>query len=341
MEWVSPQYSRSRVDWAGEILISSDAPGAKYDEALIIINNWRASHSRPLYTFRLGLRRHAEKVDENALVAQRIKRLSSIALKLRLSHGMKLSRMHDIGGCRAVVSSNELVTRLVTRYKASDMKHKLLREDNYIAQPKSSGYRSHHLIYAYFSDKKATHNGLRIEVQLRSQLQHAWATAVETVGTFIRQALKSSVGEDQWLRFFALMGTAIALREDTAPVPNTPTDRAKLKQEIRDYAETLDVANRLQTYGAALQTIETPVKDAEYYLLELDTAKMRVNVLGYTKKELTKAQVDYLTAEKAIVAASADAVLVSVDSMAALRRAYPNYFLDTKRFVEELTRAIA
>jgi hypothetical protein len=32
--------------------------------------------------------------------------------------------------------------------------------------------------------------------------------------------------------------------------------------------------------------------------------------------------------------------LVSVDSMAALRRAYPNYFLDTKRFVEELERAI-
>ena len=69
MEWVCPQYSRSRVDWAGELLISDRPDLAKFDEALTIINNWRASHSRPLYTFRLGLRRHAEKVDESALVA--------------------------------------------------------------------------------------------------------------------------------------------------------------------------------------------------------------------------------------------------------------------------------
>jgi hypothetical protein len=118
MEWVCPQYSRSRVDWAGELLISDRPDLAKFDEALTIINNWRASHSRPLYTFRLGLRRHAEKVDESALVAQRIKRLSSISLKLRLAHGMKLSRMHDIGGCRAVVSSNDLVAKLVRQQVA-------------------------------------------------------------------------------------------------------------------------------------------------------------------------------------------------------------------------------
>lgn len=341
MEWISPQYSRSRVDAAGDILISANVDAPKLEEALTVINNWRSSHSRPLYTFRIGLRRHAEKVDDNALVAQRIKRLSSIKLKLRLIDGMKLSRMHDVGGCRAVVSSAKLVTQLVRHYMSSDIKHKLLREDDYITKPKSSGYRSHHLIYGYYSDKKATHNGLRIEMQFRSQLQHAWATAVETVGTFIRQALKSSVGESEWLRFFALMGTAMAIRENTPPVPNTPTDEDELKGEIRDYAKRLDVASRLQTYGAALQTVEEPVADAEYYLLELDTSAMRVNVLGYTKRELTKAQIDYLSAEKQIAGASGDAVLVSVDSMAALRRAYPNYFLDTKRFLEEVERAIA
>src|SRR5690348_9890038 len=105
---------------------------------------------------------------------------------------MKLSQMQDIGGCRAVVASLSDVSRLVKHYKASDMKHKLLNEDDYITAPRKSGYRSYHLIYRYFSDKKSSHNGLRIEVQIRSQLQHAWATAVETVGTFIRQALKSS-----------------------------------------------------------------------------------------------------------------------------------------------------
>jgi hypothetical protein len=36
----------------------------------------------------------------------------------------------------------------------------------------------------------------------------------------------------------------------------------------------------------------------------------------------------------------ADAVLVSVDSMAALRRAYPNYFLDTKVFVDLMNETL-
>ena len=196
MDWVSPQYSRSRVDRAGSILASDlvDIDFDEYDDALTVINNWRSSHSRPLYTFRIGIRRHAERVDENALVAQRIKRLSSIRLKLLLSRNMKLSQMQDIGGCRAVVETVNRVDELVKHYMESDIKHKLLNKDDYIRQPKSSGYRSIHLIYKYFSDKKATHNGLRIELQVRSQLQHAWATAVETVGTFIQQALKSSQG---------------------------------------------------------------------------------------------------------------------------------------------------
>jgi ppGpp synthetase/RelA/SpoT-type nucleotidyltranferase len=75
--------------------------------------------------------------------------------------------------------------------------------DDYILSPKNSGYRSVHLLYKYNSDKKAPsiYNGLFIEVKIRSRLQHAWATAVETVVTFLQQALKSSQGEEEWLRF--------------------------------------------------------------------------------------------------------------------------------------------
>lgn len=343
MDWVSPQYSRSKVDWAGGILASDTLDDFFHlEEALAVINNWRSSHSRPLYTFRLGIRRHAEKVDDNALLAQRIKRLSSIQLKLRLSPNMKLSQMQDIGGCRAVVESVARVDELVKRYKASDIKHKLIAQDDYIRTPKVSGYRSVHLIYKYFSDKKATHNGLRIEVQIRSQLQHAWATAVETVGTFVRQALKSSQGEQDWLRFFALMGSALAAREDCPSVPGTPADKGELKGQLQEYAERLDVSSRLHAYGAALNTVgEMNVsKDADYYLLELDPTAMRMNIVGYRQNELKRATSDYLDIEKTMTPGS-DAVLVSVESMASLRRAYPNYFLDTARFVEAVNHAIA
>src|ERR1700683_2019237 len=136
--------------------------------------------------------------------------------------------MQDIGGCRAIVASCQNVKDLAKSYADSDLKHELAQKDDYLDCPKDSGYRGIHLIYKYFSDKKADYNTLKIELQLRSQLQHAWATAVETVGAFIQQALKSSIGEQQWLRFFALMGTAIAVRENCAPVPNTPSVYSEL-----------------------------------------------------------------------------------------------------------------
>lgn len=342
MEWVSPQHSRGEVDRAGALLISDSPDPLKLDRAYSIINNWRSSHSRPLYTFRYGLRLRAERVDPNALVAQRIKRLSSLRLKLMLLPQMKLSQMQDIGGCRAVVSSVADVYKIVKSYKGSEIKHKLLSEDDYIKQPKPSGYRSYHLIYSYYSDKKKTHNKLRIEVQIRSQLQHAWATAVETVGTFVKQALKSSLGEEEWLRFFALMGSAIATRERTPIVPNTPSDQKQLKAEIQEQVSKLDVVARLRTYGNALNAVEQPgIAGADYYLLNLDPSAMRIQITPYGQKELERASGDYLEIEKQIAGSNSDAVLVSVDSIASLRRAYPNYFLDTQRFLETVTETIS
>ena len=340
MEWVTPQFTRGRVDAAGRALVAPNIEHEEYETSLAVINNWRSAHSRPLYTFRFGLRRYAEAIDPSALVAQRIKRLSSIFWKLQLRPNMRLSQMQDIGGCRAVVSSVEAVRALHARYKSSEIKHKLISTDDYILNPKSSGYRSLHLVYSYFSDRKTTHNGLKIEVQIRSQLQHAWATAVETVGTFIRQALKSSIGEDDWLRFFALMGTALAERENSAPVPGTPVEPAGLRSELRSFADRLDVCARLQAYGEALHNIETLPANSDYYLLELDPLAMQIKVTGYKQRDLTKATGHYLDVEKTIVGTNKDAVLVSVDSMTSLRRAYPNYFLDTNLFVEAVNQAI-
>ena len=341
MDWVKPLYSRNKVDEAGSILVAPEISYDEYNDALAVINNWRSAHGRPLYTFRFGLRRHAEKIDDSALVAQRIKRLSSIALKLQRSPRMKLSQMQDIGGCRAVVSSVALARKLGESFSSSDIKHKLLSVDDYISNPKQSGYRSIHFIYKYYSDRKPSHNNLRIEMQVRSQLQHAWATAVESVGTFIQQALKSSQGHADWLRFFALMGSAIAIQENCPAVPGTPTDAASLIKEIKEYARNLDVVSRLQAYGAAVQIVDAPhIENADYFLLELDPKLMKVTVRGYKSKQLAAASDDYLAVEKRVTGTGNDAVLVSADSMTALKRAYPNYFLDTNRFVELVSKVI-
>lgn len=340
--WTEPRYSRSRVDKAGTCYVNPGATQAEKDQARIVINNWRSSHSYPLNTLQVNLRYAASQVDNDPTVAQRIKRLPSIQHKLERISGMKLSRMQDLGGCRAVVADVEKVAQLVQFYtEKSQMKHKLVREDRYIWEPKPSGYRGVHLVYAYYSDKKSTYNDLKIEVQLRSQLQHGWATAVETVGTFTRQALKSSLGEQEWLRFFSLMSSALAMREGTPLVPETPEDPKALIAELRQHSKNLQVIDRLGAYGAALQFVEKQFKPTQKhtFLLSLD---LNENVLSVSSfDDPSDAARRYSIAERESEGDPAkDVVLVSADSITSLRRAYPNYFLDTSAFLDSLRAVI-
>lgn len=343
MAWTVPNHTKGEVDRAGRALVSDELFQPDLWHALSVLNNWRSSHSFPLNTFQVGLRQKARSVDPDALIAQRIKRLSSIEAKLRRFPRMNMSQMQDIGGCRAVVQNVAQVHELADVHRQSAFKHKLLRIDDYLTSPQTSGYRGIHLIYRYFSDRSPTYNGLQIEVQLRSQLQHAWATAVETVGTFLKQALKSSQGHAEWLRFFALMGSAIAIRERTNLVPETPARREELFSELRKTAAVLDVERRLAAYGDALQTLEDPsVVDAHYYILALDPVADTITIRGYSKAELPIATQQYLEIERKLDGSTgAEAVLVSVDSIAALKRAYPNYFLDTRAFLMAVQRALA
>src|SRR6516225_7416782 len=154
MAWAVPKFSKQKVNQAGEILVreepdfsdlaADERHGAEYDslieylDALDVINNWRSSHNFPLNTFQNGLRKKGKQVDAHCLIAQRIKRLSSIELKLRRFGTMTLSQMQDIGGCRAIVSTVDQVRALCKLYAASEMKHKLHHTDDYLNNPKDS-----------------------------------------------------------------------------------------------------------------------------------------------------------------------------------------------------------
>jgi ppGpp synthetase/RelA/SpoT-type nucleotidyltranferase len=345
MEWAKPTESKGKIDRAGKSLVDPNISDFDLFEALETINHYRAVHYYPLNTFKVTLRRKAESIDVDRLVAQRIKRLSSIEAKIVRFPTIRLSQMQDIGGCRAIVGTTKHVRSLMKLYQESDLKHVLDDVDDYIDKPKASGYRSVHLIYKYFSDKQAPsiYNGLFIEVQMRSRLQHAWATAVETVGTFLSQALKSSQGEEDWLRFFALMGSALAIREgSSALVPNTPTKKIDLVKELRALSVKLNVQNALRMYGQALNVgREDAGKGNHFFLLRLEPQLGRMNIEGFRRKELDKASARYLEVERQIEGITgAEAVLVSVDSLSALERAYPNYFLDTDVFLTALQEAV-
>lgn len=346
MEWAIPRHSRREVNEAAEYLIGkSEFDIRTFDNAIGIVNNFRAAHAFPLNTLQNRLRINANSIDRRRIVAQRLKRLSSIWAKLERFETMELWDMQDIGGCRAVVANLKKVKQLVNIFKSSSIRHKLVHEDDYIQKPRTSGYRSWHLIYRYISDRNEIFNGLKVEIQIRTPLQHAWATTVETVDIFTEQALKSSMGRPDWERFFQLMGTWMAFRESTPPVQDTPIDGVELREELRECANRLQVINCLRGFTRALRVTRRPFpfgRDADYFLLSLDNNAQQLSVAGYNRRELARAAKDYAAKEKQIRhKRGRDSVLVSVDSVRNLHRAYPNYFADTTMFVDELKKAIA
>jgi hypothetical protein len=342
MSWAVPPKDVKEVNRAGRELAKRTFP-METDDALRAINNWRSSHAFPLNTFQNGLRRRSLALENDIIVAQRIKRLESIHAKLtrEQTETMRLSQMQDIGGCRVVFESSDSVFALVKKYKDKRFAHKFKGEKDYISNPKPDGYRSYHLVYEYRGrGHSICYNGLKIEIQIRTKLQHAWATAVEAVGIFTGQALKSNQGDEDWRRFFALMGTAIAAIEGTPSIPGTPKNKSDLINEITELSRKLKARDRLKAYTITLSHTEE-YKNTRYYVMRLEFGERMVYFLTYNARQSQEANEQYTDLErKAKEGGDTQVVLVSVDSIAALRRAYPNYFLDTERFGKLIDRVL-
>ena len=85
-------------------------------------------------------------------------------------------------------------------------------------------------------------------------------------------------------------------------------------------------------WGFAIDEIQSD-KDYEAYLLVLDINQASLVVRPFRKQELDLAETELLKIEME-KKGTVDAVLVSVESIANLRKAYPNYYGDTTIFVQ-------
>ena len=344
MDYAKPRYPIQQVNKSGRKLVEfikdSSITPAQIQFDISVVENWRASHNHPLNAFYVTLKNRATKVSVKALPAQRIKRLSSIAKQLYFEKDMKLSQMQDIGGCRAVMPTIADVNRLLETYNANPVTHLRNKEKdkNYISEPRDTGYRGIHLKFKYTGKGRSVPwDGLKIEIQLRTLLQHKWATAVEAAGTFTNQALKSNLGSKEWLRFFALMSSVFALREGCALVPETPNTHEELCMEIR----TLNEQHHIQAVFAQYHKIIPKLKgarNAKYFLITLDPIKRETTIKGFKDGESQKANAEYTSLEQAYLKNPTQVVLVQVANVNALGRAYPNYFLDTQDFLREIAK---
>jgi hypothetical protein len=304
-----------------------------------VLSNWRACHGYPINTFQALLRKRLKNISNKAFAVQRLKRTPSIVEKLKRFDSMQLARMQDIGGLRAVTNIFKQVNRLYREYKTEgQFQHELVSEKNYIMEPKSDGYRCIHFVFRYQNRQAPAYNGLYSELQLRTKLQHAWATAVETMSGFLGQALKARQGDPKWLEFFEVVGSAFAHIEKSPLVPGYEKLSSKNTFiEVAKKESALGVLDKLRAYSVALNLIDDQKKKGSYHLVTINFESRTLRIKTYSKRQLEKATKEYSRAEeKAGKDSRIDIVLVSAGSIELLKQAYPNYFLDTKAFIREV-----
>lgn len=341
--WKIVEYSIQNINKAGDIIRDPNATPDERKNAFKIIDNWRAAHAYPMHVIYIHLRRISAAKYKNSLVVERLKRLDSIVSKLEREPHMLLSRMQDLGGCRVIVPTLAEVRKFAVNYQNSRIRHKLKKEYDYIACPKASGYRSLHLVYKFHSDKKATYNkSIFIEIQIRTHLQHLWATALETMGLFTRQALKAGEGDEYVKRFFALVSSLFALEENAPIVPNTFNTPEQLLEEVRTLNDKYHILQKLQAIRAASINMDKKAdKKTEkkgYYVLRLSYTENIVKIFYFSPSKFQIANQLYTTFEQNEV--NNDTVLVQASSFIELQKAYPNYFSDIGEFISIIQKKL-
>lgn len=349
MAYETLKHTPQEINKAGKIL--KDESGPEVFGALEVLNNFRASHAYPLHVFQMNLKNNSLRKDRSAIVSQRLKRASSVIKKLNRVYengsSIRLVQIQDIAGCRVVVKNYSVAKAIFDFYvEGKNLKHKFIKSNDYVTFPKNDGYRSFHIVYEFKSDKgKQIYNGRKVEIQIRTKIQHFWATAVETVDFFTRQSLKLNEGDSEWKEFFKLVSSALAIKENCPLVSETPTDKKELYLKIKEKEKKLDVINKLTKWSNALRLIDEKQlknKTAKFFLLELDIGREDLFIQSYNAKEEDLATKEYLKLEKKYKDHSDyDLVLVGVDAAKDLKKAYPNYFIDTTGFVKELKEILS
>lgn len=337
--------SRNEVKRAGQILIDPLSSDEQLKQAMSVLATWRSLHTYPIDAFQKTLKNKARNLSlKDCIVAQRLKRMPSIVTKLQRFPDMNLARMQDIGGCRIILSSIKDVYRLhahlldVNKRFAHEPK---LPSSDYIANPKADGYRSLHQVFKYKSRLHPQLDGLNIELQIRTKLQHSWATAVETIGVIERASYKTGDGRNDFKVFFKLCSALFSIKEQTPVV----AEYAQLS--VEDLVEmTMGMEQQLQVFtklkGLALTTKHIESSSAgryAYHLIELSKVneEWRVSVIPFAEKQLRQAEIFYAASEQNSRGnPDVDVVLVSVGDLKGIKAAYPNYFLDTNVFIREL-----
>ena len=313
-------------------------------EDLQKLSDFRAEHSKIIKSFVWSLRSiiNNKKIKlsnrNRIIISQRLKRLPSIIGKLKRFPELRLSRMQDLAGARIILpnikDTEEVANYLKNKvYKQKDKNNFLfVREKNYILEPKEDGYRSIHQIFKYQGKKESQLEGYQIELQIRTRLQHQWATSVEIIDSIKQQSLKTGGGDAYYREFFKLSSKLMEYIEFKKYM-NEISDKIK---RLSDLDKEFNILKTLSSLRVVTKELEG-IKSKEYLILILDYKGNTVRYIPVFEENISR---DYLMYEQEYKGENNNVVSVSVENLKNLKKAYPNYFLDAREFVTTIEKYI-
>jgi hypothetical protein len=204
---------------------------------------------------------------------------------------------------------------------------------DYIKKPKSTGYRGVHDVYSYDvnSDAGRPLKGLSVEIQYRTLVQHAWATAVEVIGFITESQPKFQKGDSRYELAMALSSEILARNSEhnVGPFPaksdnDLVVEFERLDREIglMKLLKGLKVAGPEVAVTTKRNTILVYSPDGTLSTLSFRDARTALFVLFDMEKSNP----------------GADIVLVKADKSEDVRLAFKNYFSDAGDFIEQIEK---
>lgn len=291
------------------------------EEELNIFNAYRNTYIEVMEELLTSIK---DKLPKPLFIARRLKRLESIKIKLQRFPQMELDRMQDIGGTRAVFNNLDEVKEYIKNIRViENSTFKIIKENDYISNPKDDGYRSYHIVFECLCDKL---KGYKVELQIRDLKEHYWATAVETLSVISKSNnLKVGKGEEYYKRFFYL----------SSKILHNECDKNEV-DELKELDKKYKILDILKGFSLGFNSIDLKVQDLIYIIyMNYDTKEVYVN--SFNKKNIEKASLLYKELEKKD---NINAVLVDARDIKTLKEAYPNYFGDSKKFINYIERMI-
>lgn len=196
-----------------------DGTGKVSQEDIKLLQEYRLTFRDTIASIFDIVYKDCQSINKKSIVTYRIKRIESIIGKLKRMPDTELDRLIDIAGCRCILSDNEQVYRLLKKLKRNSQIY-VKKEIDYIEKPQVEGYKSIHLYVGLYSgDDKL------VEVQLRNQEQHNWATLVEITDFVFETKLKEYKEPKDLLEFHRLLSV---FEQDL-----TPKEREQIFETVR------------------------------------------------------------------------------------------------------------